>query len=135
MAQYQQTDKPISTLVHGAFDYLLGLLLIFAPNILGFANESGAAVMVPRWLGALIILQALCTAYELGAFKIISMRVHLVNDYVAGLFLAFSPWLLGFSNLSVNAWLPHVVFGVAIVTVSFFTQLYPSVATTRHSQA
>ena len=135
MAQYPQADKPISTLAHGAFDYLVGLLLIFAPNLFGFANEGGAAVMVSRWLGAIILLQALCTAYELGAFKLISMKVHLMNDYVAGLFLAVSPWLFGFSDLPPKAWLPHVVVGVAVVTVSFFTQLYPGFSSTRHSQA
>ncbi len=78
--------KIIPTFVHGIFDYLGGIALLLAPNLFGFADVGGAAVMIPRILGVIILLQSICTRYELGLFKLIPMKMHLMNDYVASLF-------------------------------------------------
>lgn len=99
----------ISTRTHAIIDYVVGVLLILAPFILGFA-DGGPAQWVPIILGAGTIAYSLCTRYELSAVKAIPFRTHLVIDAVAGLFLLASPWLLGFADV---IWWPHVVVGVA----------------------
>ncbi|MEO7373591.1 MAG: hypothetical protein ABIW36_06735 [Terrimesophilobacter sp.] len=125
----------IPTKVHGVLDYVVAVALIFAPLIFGFSSVGGAAVIVPIVLGVGLILYSLFTRYELGAIKLIAMPVHLVFDLVASLFLIASPFLFGFINQAPNAWLPHIVVGVAVIVVVAFSQPAPgrSVSATGHS--
>ncbi|HEV3410400.1 MAG TPA: hypothetical protein VG095_08900, partial [Chthoniobacterales bacterium] len=99
--------KIIPTFVHGVADYLGGLALLLAPNLFGFADGPTAAVMIPRILGVLILLQAICTNYELGIVKLLPMPMHLMMDYIVAIFLAASPWLFGFAHGPRNQWMPH----------------------------
>lgn len=125
--------KVIPSFVHGIIDYIGGIVLLLAPNIFGFEEVGGAAVMIPRVLGIIVILQALCTDYELGIFRMLSMRAHLVNDYVLAAFLAISPWLFGFSVGPQNQWMPHVIVGIALFVVGLMSQPYVSTRrTTAH---
>ena len=98
-----------STRLHGVLDYLGGLLLIVGPWLLGFA-DGGPAQWVPVAIGVAVIGYSLLTDYELGALRIIPMRVHIAIDILAGIFLAASPWLLGFAD--VIYW-PHLAVGIA----------------------
>ena len=118
--------KLITTFIHGVSDYLSGLALLLAPNLFGFADVGGAAVMIPRVLGMIILLQAITTRYELGLVKVLPMKVHLINDYVASLFLAASPWLFGFNYEKENAWMPHLLVGLGLFFFALLTQTQPS---------
>lgn len=118
--------KPVTTRVHGILDYVLGPVLFLAPNIFGFAEVQGPAVWVPRLIGALVILQAIVTRFEVGVVKLMPMRFHLFNDYAAGIFLAASPWLLRFYDpANQRLWVPHLVAGLAIVIVTAMTEKAP----------
>jgi len=63
--------KFLPTKVHVVLDYLVGIALIFAPMIFGFSDVGGAAVFIPRLLGAVLIIYALCTNYEWGVWKVL----------------------------------------------------------------
>jgi hypothetical protein len=115
----------LSTYVHGILDYIVGVALIVAPNIFGFSELGGSAVLVPRVLGAAAILFSLLTNYEWGVLKVIPMRVHLVVDFLSGALLAGSPWLFGFANEPANAWAPHVVVGLTEILVVLLSQTEP----------
>jgi len=119
-------SKFIPTKVHGALDYIVAVALFFAPNIFMFNDVGGAAVLVPRILGVGLLLYSLLTNYEWGVFKAIPMRVHLAFDTIAALFLAASPFLFGFADEKVNAWLPHVVVGLAVILVVICSKSNPS---------
>ena len=118
-------NKPIPTFVHGIADYLGGVALLLAPNLFGFADLGGSAVWVPRVLGVVILVQSLATRYELGVVKLLPMRMHLMNDYVASLFLAASPWLFGFHDRPAHAWVPHLVVGLGVFVLTLLTQTEP----------
>lgn len=115
----------IPTKVHGVLDYVVGVALIAAPWLFGFAGMGGAAVIVPIVLGVGLIVYSLFTKYEWGPFGFIPMPVHLVFDIVASLFLALSPWIFGFANQAPNVWLPHVIVGAAVIVVVLFSQPQP----------
>lgn len=117
--------RVIPTSIHGIGDYLGGLALLFAPELFGFSEVGGAAEMVPRLLGIVILLQAAMTRFELGLVKVLPMNMHLMNDYVASLFLAVSPWLFGFNDLPANAWVPHLVVGLGVFLFSLMTEKAP----------
>jgi hypothetical protein len=115
----------IPTKVHGVLDYLVGIALIAAPWLFGFASVGGPAVVIPIVLGVGLIVYSLFTRYEWGPFGFIPMPVHLVFDVVASLFLALSPWIFGFAGEALNVWLPHVVVGVTVVIVVLFSKPQP----------
>lgn len=112
----------IPTKIHGYLDYLVGMLLIISPWMLGFA-EGGAETWIPVVLGAGAVLYSLLTDYEMGVAKLISMPVHLGLDIISGIFLAMSPWLFGFHDY---VYLPHVIFGVAEILVATLTSTHPA---------
>jgi hypothetical protein len=114
----------IPTRVHGAVDYLTGLVLIMAPFVLGFA-DNGPAQWVPMVLGAAILVMSLMTDYELSLAKVIPMPVHLGVDAAGGLLLAASPWLFGFAD---QVFWPHLIIGILEIGAALMTRTTPDTA-------
>lgn len=98
----------INTKAHGYFDYIMGLILIFSPWIFHFADNS-MAQYVPVIFGTSKLLISMLTKYELGIVKRIKMKTHLSFDFLSGILLTASPWLLGFYKY---VYLPHLVAGI-----------------------
>lgn len=119
----------IPTRVHGFMDYAMSVLLIAAPWLFGFAR-GGAETWVPVVLGAGALLYSLFTDYELGLVRTLPMPVHLGLDAGAGLLLAASPWLFGFSDF---VYLPHLILGILELGAALMTETVPSGA--RHRAA
>lgn len=112
----------IPTRIHGMLDYIVGVVLILAPMLLGFAN-GGAAQYVPQAIGIAAIGMALLTDYELGVVRLIPMSVHLMLDLATGVLLLASPWLFGFA--SYITW-PHVLFGLLEIGVVLLSGTTPT---------
>lgn len=121
--------KIISSKLHGVLDYLVGIILIISPWLFGFANP-GAQMTIPVTLGIGAIIYSIVTKYELGIFKIIPFRIHLIIDALSGILLASSPWLFGFAD---NVYLPHLVFGTLEIVVVLLTKTYTSADYSRKS--
>jgi hypothetical protein len=111
----------LSTKAHGVMDYLMGIVLIALPWLLGFA-EGGTETWIPVILGISMIGLALMTDYEMGAMKTLSMSAHLTIDLLSGALLAASPWLFGFAE---HVYLPHLILGIAEIAASLITQKVP----------
>ena len=111
----------IPTRLHAPLDYIVGAALIAAPWIFQF-SEHRAATVVPIVLGIGLILYSLFTDYELGLWKVAPMAVHNLFDLVAGVVLAASPWIFGFSDNTANVWVPHLVVGVAAIFLGVTTK-------------
>jgi hypothetical protein len=107
----------ISSRTHGFIDYAMGILLIVAPWLLGFADGT-AAQWVPVVLGIVMLGQAVMTDYELGLMRVIPFSVHLAMDFALGILLAASPWLFGFSG---RVYWPHLILGIAEIGVAAMT--------------
>ncbi|WP_425428156.1 SPW repeat protein [Arcticibacter pallidicorallinus] len=112
------TMKFISRKTHAVLDYVMGVLLIASPWLFGFSDVESA-----KWsavaVGVLMLVMSLITDYEGGAMKALSMGAHLTMDLIAGLFLAASPWLLGFNDA---VYLPHLILGVMEIGAALCTQ-------------
>lgn len=112
----------LSTQAHGILDYIIGAVLIAAPFLFGFAT-GGAEMWVPILLGAVILVQALMTDYEMGVYPALPMSTHLTVDIVVGLALAVSPWLFAFSE---QVWIPHLAVGLLVIGAGLVTKLEPT---------
>jgi Kef-type K+ transport system membrane component KefB len=118
--------KVISTFVHGIIDYLGALVFYTAPEIFGFADGPAAAVAVARILGVVSLLYSVGTDYELGLFRVLSMRAHLAIDYVVALTFLLSPFVFGFFNGPTHHWLPHLGAAAFVAVVTTLTRTEPS---------
>jgi hypothetical protein len=112
----------IPTKIHGFLDYAMGVLLIVAPWLLGFA-QGGPETWVPVILGAVVIVYSMFTNYELGVVPAIEMPTHLALDAVGGAILAVSPWVFGFASF---VWAPHLILGLLEIGAAAFTETVPA---------
>ena len=112
----------VPTWIHGIADWLLGILLIAVPYILGFAR-GGAETFVPVALGITGLIVTFFTNHEYGVVRKIPMIGHLWVDGLSGLLLAASPWVFGFADA---VWIPHVVLGITEFIASLVTKTVPS---------
>ncbi|WP_299707120.1 SPW repeat protein [uncultured Pontibacter sp.] len=112
----------IPTRFHGILDYIYGVLLIASPWLFGFA-AGGAETWVAVVIGAIVLIQAALTDFEVGLVKKIPMQTHLMLDFGIGVILALSPWIFGFADY---VYTPHLVFGVFSMLASLTTHRTPS---------
>jgi hypothetical protein len=107
--------KILSPRTHTIIGFIVGIVLFFAPNIFGFNDVGGAAIIIPRILGIIIVLSELTVRGSFSGMNMVPMSMHLAMDIVLGAFLALSPWLFGFSDQGTNAWLLHLIVGLLII--------------------
>ena len=110
--------RVIPTWVHGLTDYVIGFFLLVAPDLLKLFH-SEQVQWVPRHFAVVILFLAFASRNEVALFKLISMRAHLVIDYILGISLAISPWVLGFYKI---VWAPHLLCGILIVGLALCTK-------------
>jgi hypothetical protein len=110
----------ISSRTHTIIGLVVGVVLIAAPWIFGFADET-APMRTAIVVGAFIVLNELMTTSPASPAKLVPMRVHLGIDVLTGLVLAASPWIFGFSDLESNAWVPHLVVGLMVAGYALLT--------------
>ncbi|MBB4664210.1 SPW repeat domain-containing protein [Conexibacter arvalis] len=114
--------RPIPSRVHALLDYPAGALLVVAPFLFGASDAGGAAVAVPVVIGALILLQSTITDYEYSVENALPLPAHLAADVVGGVVLAASPWLFGFADEGLGAWLPYLLAGLGLLAAGLLTQ-------------
>lgn len=110
--------RVIPTWVHGIADYMIGFFLLVAPDLLNLFH-SEQVQWVPRHFGTAILFLAFASRTEVGLFKLISVKAHLILDYLIGIALALSPFVLGFYKV---VWAPHVICGFLIFGMALFTK-------------
>ena len=81
----------IPTALHGAAGYIVGLLLACLPLLLDWSG-TGRHVFVG--MGLFVIVYSACTDYELGLYRFLRIRFHLLLDGVLGVALLFAPRFL-----------------------------------------
>lgn len=113
--------KIISTKAHGFIDYFYGIALLLSPWIWDY-NATGLESLIPILLGVSIISISLMTDYEKSLLRLISMKNHLLIDFLSGIFLAISPWLFEFKDI---VYLPHLIFGITAIIVAILTKTKP----------
>jgi hypothetical protein len=116
--------RVVSTRTHTIVGLLVGVVLLLAPNLLGFSDNNTASA-VARGVGLLLLISELITNNGLSPLRVLPMKVHLMGDVLAGLFLAVSPWLFGFSDDETNAWLPHLLVGLLVAGYALVTKDTP----------
>ncbi len=113
---------PISRFLHGAIEYVVGVLLIAAPFLLAF--ESSAAVALSIVAGVVVIVVAASTEGPTSLIDSLPIAVHLLLDFALAAVLIASPFLFGFSDES-SPTAFFIVLGVLHLLVTIGTRFKP----------
>ncbi|HEV2059386.1 MAG TPA: hypothetical protein VGR11_08510 [Solirubrobacteraceae bacterium] len=114
---------PLPRFLHGAIEYVVGVLLIAAPFL--FAFESDAAVAVSIVAGVLLIAVAASTEGAGSLINSIPISIHLLFDFALAAVLIASPFLFAFSGESAPTAL-FLIIGVAHLLVTIATRFKPA---------
>jgi hypothetical protein len=107
----------IPTMLHGVADYIVGIVVVGLPFVLGLYDTPRAVLLV---LGIIVILYSLATDYELGAVRFLRIRFHLLLDALFGVAMLMSPWLFEFP---VESRWPVYVIGVLALVLTMTTKI------------
>lgn len=110
---------PIPRFVHGAIEYVAGVLLIAAPFLLSFASNAAVAVSIVA--GIVVLVVAASTDGPSSLVNSIPLPVHVLLDYALAGVLVASPFLFGFSGESAPTAF-FIVLGVAHLLVTIGTR-------------
>lgn len=114
--------RVINSRTHTIIGLVVGAVLIVAPWLLGFGDDSDAATWSAVGVGVFIVLNELITTSPASPVKLVPMSVHLILDIVTGIFLALTPWFFGFADEDANVWVPHVVVGILVAGYALMTR-------------
>lgn len=92
-------EGPIPKVVHGATEYVFGVLFLAAPILFDF--DSAVATGVSIAVGVLVLITTAVTA-DLPTSLVgqLALTAHVTVDFVLAIFLVAAPFLLGFSDES-----------------------------------
>jgi hypothetical protein len=110
---------PISRFLHGAIEYVAGVLLIAAPFLFSFESDAATAVAVVA--GVVVLIIASSTDGPTSLINSIPTATHVVLDFVLAAVLIAAPFLFSFSD-EVNPTAFFLLIGVAHLLVTIGTR-------------
>ena len=118
--------------VHAMIEPVMALLLILAPFIFGFSDNSTATI-VSIAAGVIVLGTGMSTRWSLSLVKLIPLDVHRMLDLGLGVLLILSPFVLGFSDESTPT-IFLIVVGLGEIVAALATNWHPEndLAADRH---
>jgi VIT1/CCC1 family predicted Fe2+/Mn2+ transporter len=111
---------PVPAFVHGFIEYVAGALLIAAPFLFSF-NDDSTATAVSVVTGVIVLVFAATSSLSTGLIKSVPLPAHIVLDYIlAGLLIA-APFLFSF-NSDGTATAFFIVLGVVHLLLTIATR-------------
>lgn len=112
----------ISLRTHNIIDYILGVFLVIAPYLFGFA-QAGTAANVFMVVGTTLIVYSLLTNYYYSLARVIPLGLHMTLDALTGLFLILAPALFGYRELLTNGqYALHIFAGIGVTSLVLMTK-------------
>ena len=104
--------------IHGVIDYVAAIALIGVPLIADFQAVSPVAHWFSIAAGAALFLYSLVTTYSYSVTGLISFRLHLTIDFIAGVAFIAAPFVFSFGGT------PRIFYlaaGAAVVVLVLLT--------------
>lgn len=111
----------IPTRIHGVLDYLSAVVLFILPRLLGWG--SGVTLLLTL-MAIVTVVYSLATRYELGLFRVLPMKAHLIIDILSGLLLVSAGFVLRDQGNNVRIVL--VLFGLFEIAAPLLTDPTPA---------
>jgi len=115
--------KFLSPTLHGFVDYAAAIALIIAPFIIIPTDAPAISIWLSVAAGSALILYSLITDYSASIRRILSFKLHLLIDFIAGVSFVVAPFLFGFEGITFGY---YIVMGIAVILVVLVTNNIPS---------
>jgi len=100
--------------IHAYLDYPVAVALIALPFILGLGTTNSLALYLSVVTGVAAFVLTLLTDHQLGLYKIIPYKGHLIVDALVGTVFMFAPFLFSFEGIDAYY---YWINGGAVLTV------------------
>lgn len=100
--------------IHAYLDYPVAIALIALPFLLGLGTSNPFALYLSVVTGIAAFILTLLTNHELGVYKVISYKGHLIVDALVGIVFVAAPFLFSFQGIDA---LYYWINGGAVLTV------------------
>ena len=113
-------EKPITRTLHGVVDYTYAAVVSAAPELIGFKEEEKTATTLCRVMGSGALLYSVFTRYELGLYRVMPFKTHLLLDGAANALALGGPWLFGFyrNKKARNTFVGAGLMGLAVTLLT-----------------
>src|SRR5438034_10350010 len=105
--------RSIGAWSHGIIDYLMVILLVIGPSVVGFAGRQATLAYV---LAAVLFALAFLTRFPLGAIRHVGFATHGFVELLLGVLLVILPWIANFSR-GIHSRNFYVLIGVLMLVV------------------
>ena len=102
--------------MHAYLDYPVAVALIAFPFVLGLGLSNPFALALSTATGIAAFILTLLTNHQLGVYKIIPYKGHLIVDALVGIVFVTAPFLFSFEGL--DAYYYWINGGVVLTVVS-----------------
>lgn len=113
---------PIPVAVHGAVEYVVGVLFVAAPYLFDFHPTRATTASIA--VGVVVLVVAAVSVGPTGLIDELPLSAHVALDYVLAVFLVAAPFLFGFSHEGKPSAF-FIVLGVAHLLITIATRFVP----------
>ncbi len=106
--------KFITKRIHAFLDYPVAIALIVLPFALGLGSSNPIALQLSVATGIAAFLLTLLTDHHLGAFRVISYKMHLIVDFVVAIVFILAPFIFSFEGIDAYY---YWINGAAVLSV------------------
>ena len=106
--------KFVTKRIHAFLDYPVAIALIALPFLLGLGSSNPLALQLSVATGIAAFVLTLLTDHHLGAFKVVSYKMHLIVDFAVAVVFLLAPFVLSFEGIDMYYYL---INGAAVLIV------------------
>ncbi|NJO91338.1 MAG: hypothetical protein HC831_22015 [Chloroflexia bacterium] len=108
--------KFVTKQIHAYLDYPVAVALIALPFILGLGAANSLALYLSVVTGIAAFILTLLTDHQLGVYRIIPYKGHLIVDAIVGIVFVSAPFVFSFDGL--DAYYYWINGGTVLTVVS-----------------
>ena len=97
--------KFVTKRIHAFLDYPVAIALIGLPFLLSLGSSNPLALQLSVATGIAAFILTLLTDHHLGAFKIVSYKIHLIVDFMVAVVFILAPFILSFEGIDMYYYL------------------------------
>ena len=106
--------KFVTKRIHAFLDYPVAIALIVFPFLLSLGSSNPLALQLSVATGIAAFILTLLTDHHLGAFKVVSYKMHLIVDFAVAVVFLLAPFVLSFEGIDMYYYL---INGAAVLIV------------------
>lgn len=106
--------KFITKKIHAFLDYPVAIALIVLPFLLGLGDSNPLALQLSVATGIAAFILTLLTDHQLGIYRVISYKIHLIVDFLVAVVFIIAPFIFSFEGIDAYY---YWVNGAAVLTV------------------